>query len=63
VSDQFIVGETANDNVPDAPAQVAIRRAMKEVGMAGVDARLMDAMILLQRALEKVTEFVNRPPD
>lgn len=41
------------------PAELAIHKAMHAVEEAGCDARLTEALTLLQQAREKVADFVD----
>lgn len=41
------------------PAEIAIRNAMAEVEKMGADVRLTDAIFLLEKAKNKVADFVD----
>ncbi len=41
------------------PAETAIHIAMIEVEKAGADVRLTDAIVLLQQAREKVSDYID----
>ena len=44
------------------PAEVAIRRAMHEVEISGCDVLLTESVVLLESALNKVADFVEKEP-